>query len=331
MKKQVTLTALAIATAMAATSAQAEDIEVSGKVFFDYSASSATGSADTSGGNISRTYLTAKKSINDIWSAKVTFDSALNAGHSGKDSEVFLKTAQLTGKFSDALNVKLGMIGTPWVGYEDKLNKHRHVAKSFVDSNKLDSSADAGIGVFGKTGMFSYDIVSINGGGYGAVATSEKTDLNLRVGVKPIKGLTVDLGYRTGYKGAFEAGVSENENTLTQFLVTYGATRGELSYRAAFNIITNEVNDQLTSTTATESGQELWAWARKGKFGGYLRYETLDNGVAGDAIQNRTVLSADYYATKGVVISLVSDSTTNAGHNTGDTKSKTGVFTQFKF
>ena len=214
MKKQASLAAIAGATAITSTSAMAgNDIKVSGKVFFDYNAHSKTTSGvtnDTIGGNVGRTYLSAKKKIDKTWSAKLTLDSAYNSGASGKKNQVFLKKAQLTGKFlNKAVNVKLGLIGTPWIGYEDKLGKHRHVSKSFADTHKLASSADAGIGVFGKLmdGMISYDAVLINGSGYGNTKVAEKTDLELRVGAKPIKGLTVDLGYRTGYKGTFTAAV----------------------------------------------------------------------------------------------------------------------------
>ncbi|MDX8383773.1 MAG: hypothetical protein R8M45_06815, partial [Ghiorsea sp.] len=342
MKKQVSLAAIALATAITSTSAIAgDDIKVSGKVFFDYNIHSSTkaGVTDkTAGGNVSRTYLSAKKKIDKTWSAKLTLDSAYDkvAGPAGmKSNQVFLKKAQLTGKFlNKAVNVKLGIIGTPWIGYEDKLGKHRHVSKSFADTHKLGSSADAGIGVFGKImdGMISYDIVSINGGGYGNTKITDKTDLELRVGTKPIKGLTLDLGYRTGYKGKFVAGSKEDKNTLMQVLVTYGQKINDLSYRAGFNYISNDVKNELPAgVTTNEKGTEFWAWARQGDFGGFIRNESWDNGVTTASTEKRIVFGADYYAAKGVIVSLVSDSTTDVKGVSGDKKSKTGLFTQFKF
>ena len=334
MKKHVSFTALAIATAMSATAAQAEDVKVSGKVFFDYTSNTATGAADTTGGDISRTYLTAKSKLDDTWSVKLTFDSAFNKNSTGKANEVFLKTAQLTGKFSDAVNVKLGMIGTPWIGYEDGLNGHRFIAKSYVDTNKLDSSADAGIGAFGKVSMLNYDVVMVNGGGYGNTARSEKTDLNLRVGANLdefMKGLTFDFGYRSGYNGKFVKGASETKNTLTQMLVTYGQEVNGLDYRAGFNMINNKAEDALAATSNTVKGQELWVRARSGEFGGYLRYESTDTGVAGAATEKRTVVAADYYASKNVILSLVSDSVADAKGVAGDKTSKTGLYAQYKF
>jgi len=97
MKKHIQVITLSLATILSST-AFAEDIKVSGKVFFDYSAintSTPTTNTDKRGGTISRTYLTLKKKVDDTWSTKVTFDSALNSGHTGKDSEVFLKTCLL--------------------------------------------------------------------------------------------------------------------------------------------------------------------------------------------------------------------------------------------
>jgi hypothetical protein len=277
---------------------------------------------DTTGANISRTYLTFEKKIDRTWSAKVTLDSLTN--------NVFLKKAQLTGKFSDALNVKLGMIETPWIDHEDNLNGHRYISKSFVESHAMASPADVGVGIFGKADMLSYDIVSINGSGYGNTAVTAKTDLEARFGIKPIDGLTVDLGYRSGYLGQYNATVTEKKNTLTQLLLTYGQ-EGKVSFRGGANFISNKVDDQLAITTLTQKGTELWAWVRSGKFGGYLRSESLDNGAAGAATEKRTVVSVDYLATKSTVISLVSDSATDIGGTAGKKASTVGLFTQFKF
>jgi len=337
MKKQISLAAIALATAITSTSALAgNDIKVSGKVFFDYSNQDTTTAGTTikkSGGDIARTYISAKKKIDKTWSAKVTLDSSRDTV-TKKSNNVFLKKAQLTGKFlKGAVNVKVGMIGTPWIGHEDKLNGHRHISKSFVDTHGMASSADAGVGVFGKAmkGMISYDVVSINGGGYGNTALTEKTDLELRVGVKPIKGLTLDLGYRDGYKGKYSV-IKPKKSTLIQAMATYGSKIGDVSYRVGFNNITNDIKDELPAgVTVKEKGTEIWAWARMGKFGAYFRNESFDNGVTGSATEKRTVFGADYYAAKGVIVSLVSDSVTDAGNTTGDKFSKTGVFTQFKF
>lgn len=329
MKKQVVLTALALATAMTATAAQADDIKVKGKVFYNYSTHSSTGNPDETAGDIKRTYITLKKKVDDVWSTRVTIDSARDAGTS-KSNNVFLKYAYLKGKFSDALQVKLGMIATPWVGYEDKLNQHRYISKSFVDTHKMASSADAGVGVQGKVDMFSYDIVSINGGGYGSTGKTEKTDIETRFGVKPIKGLTVDLGYRSGYLGKFDAGVAEDKNTLTQFLVSYGR-KGDISYRVAANVISNKIDNEIANTSKTIKGTELWAMVRSGAFGGYIRNESIDFDDVTKVKETRTVVSLDYHATKGVVISLVSDKTTDVGGTAGDEKSTLGLFSQFKF
>jgi len=336
MRKNIALATVALMAAMTSTSAlAAEDLALSGKVFFDYATHTETGKTDQTGGNLARTYLSAKKKMDNTWSAAFTIDSALNNAHDGKRNEVFLKKAQLTGKFSDALNIKLGLIATPWIGYEDKQGKHRYISKSFADTHKIASSADAGIGVFGKLmdGMVSYDVVSINGGGYGKTNITDKTDIELRLGAKPIEGLTLDLGYRNGYMGKFVATTAETKVILTQFLITYGTTMGDLSYRAGLNFITNEKTDELavTNATITEKGTEIWAWVRSGQYGGYMRSESLDNGVTGDATEKRTVLSLDYHASKTVVVSLVSDSTTDAGGTAGSDKSKTGLFTQFTF
>jgi len=329
MKPQVTLAVFALASTLATTSAQADDLNISGKIFFDYSKHTETGKTNLMDGTINRTYLTTKKHINGMWSSKVTFDSSYDPA-SKKHNNVFLKTAQVTGKISDQLNIKLGMIATPWIGYEDNLNGHRFVTNSFADTHHMAHSADAGVGVFGNIDMFSYDIVSINGEGYTDTAKTEKTDIEARFGVKPIDGLTIDLGYRDGYKGQYVAGTTETQNTLTQLLVTYGQ-EGDLSYRVGANVISNNVDDQIANVSITEKGAELWAWVRSGEFGGYVRNESLDFDITSKAIESRNIVSLDYYAAKGAIISLVYDDTTDLNGVSGDSKTTTGVFTQFKF
>ena len=116
-------------------------------------------------------------------------------------------------------------------------------------------------------------------------------------------------------------------------MITYGKKIHDLSYRAGFNMISNSVSDKALNVTtdSTQKGQEIWAWVRKGDIGGFLRSESWDDGVTGNATETRTVFGADYYVSKGIVVSLVSDSTTNLKGTSGDKASKTGLFTQFKF
>jgi len=324
MKQNINLAAAVLLAAIGANTAYAEDINISGKVFFDYSAKENNGAKST-GGDITRTYITAKKKLDDTWSSTVTIDSALNKTATGKKNEVFLKMAQLTGKFSDAVNVKAGMIGTPWIGYEDGLNGHRYIAKSYVDSHGLDASADAGIGAFGKVmdGKVNYDVVMVNGAGYGNTTASESTDLNARVGMDVMKGLTVDVGFRSGYRGS-KATATPTKSTLMQILGTYSNEVNNLSYRAGFNLISSK------NGSATDTAQEIWVTARQGNYGGFARIENTSFDVA-PKTETRLLLSADYFVSKDIIASLVSDTISNVAGAVGAKKTSMGMYSQFKF
>ncbi|MDX8401711.1 MAG: hypothetical protein R8K47_03665, partial [Mariprofundaceae bacterium] len=87
--------------------------------------------------------------FDDTWSMGLTTDVAIE-NTLGKRSSVYIKKAYLQGKFSPAFVLQAGVIGTPWIGYEEGLWKHRYMSKVFVDTYKFDSSADAGIGLKGK-------------------------------------------------------------------------------------------------------------------------------------------------------------------------------------
>lgn len=331
MKKKILIGALALmATSSGAASALAEDIKISGRVFFDYSTKDKNGVQST-GGDITRTYITAAKKMDDRWSAKITIDSALNTKATGRSNQVFLKNAQLTGKFSDALNVKLGLIGTPWIGYADGLNGHRYIAKSYSDTHGLDSSADAGLGVFGKlmNGDLAYDVVLVNGGGYGNTKATDATDINARVGIEFIKGLTVDVGFRNGYKGS-KGAATESKSTLIQALVSYGNTMDTLTYRAGINLI-NSKTSPTAGGSSTDTGQEIWLTARQGDWGGYVRVENTSFDAAGSTSEVRTVVSADYHASQDIVFSLVNDTTSDVGGINGVKNTITGLYSQFKF
>jgi len=329
MKQNINLTAIALLAAIGTNTAHAEDINFSGKIFFDYSAKENNGVKST-GGDITRTYLTAAKKLDDTWSAKVTFDSALNKTATGKKNEVFLKIAQLTGKFSDQANIKLGMIGTPWIGYADGLNGHRYIAKSYVDSHGLDASADAGIGAFGKVmdGLVSYDVVMVNGGGYGNTTATAATDINSSIGMNIENNITLDVGLRNGYKGS-KGGASETKSTLFQVLATYSNEVSNLNYRAGLNLISSKKSPTGGAST-TDSAQEMWIAARQGKLGGFVRIENTSFDAAPKS-ETRLLLSADYFATKDVTLSLVSDTISNVAGAVGAKKTSIGMYSQFKF
>ena len=187
-------------------------LELSAKFFVNFTKGTTEGNgvlagngvkqADSVGVALDRAYFTAKYQFDDIWSMRLTSDATIDTGLS-KQTNIYIKYAYLRGNFSDAFAVDAGVIGTPWIGYENKLNTHRYVYKSFTDFEKFDDSADAGVGASGKLGdgLFQYAVAGVNGGGYSKIAKTAAVDFNSRLGFYPIEGLTFDLQFRDGYKG----------------------------------------------------------------------------------------------------------------------------------
>jgi len=334
IKSTIRVAAL-IAAAAVATPAFAGDTVVKGKVFFDYGSKVVTKAngtkTTTSGGNITRTYLTVKHKLDDVWSARVTFDSSLNTKTTGKKNEVFLKYANLTGKFMPELNVKLGLIETPWIGYEDKLGKHRYISKSYVDKQKFDHSADAGLGVFGKfsDGLVSYDVVIVNGTGYGDTTRTNGQDINARIGFAPVEGLTIDFGYRNGYKGTRVNNLPDTKDTLAQAMVTYGTS----DFRVGANYIRHDSTPNA-AVTVKDLGLDIWAWVNiTDSLGVFANYEStkFDKDAVNPVTEKRTVVSLDYKASKKVKLSVAYTNIKDLHGVAGAKETIAGLYSQFKF
>lgn len=189
---------------------------------------------------IKRVYLTWKKELNSIWSARVTtdvgqVDSTGETDPSGEDVEtettayaVYLKYAYVQGKkdFGPvSARMQLGMIGTPNSGYTDKVSGYRWVNNNYsfdhakkilaaVDgadykAQSIDNSADAGVRLdlelmkmVTLTGMYS------NGEGYKKVdePTSNGKAMYGMLKVTPVEGLALAGFYRNEVTNEFESG-----------------------------------------------------------------------------------------------------------------------------
>jgi len=334
--------ALLIATAIA-TPAFAGDTQVSGKIYFDYSSASKTvGNVKTTniGGNLTRTYLQVKHKLDDTWTATFKVDSAYEVNNK-KKTGVYVKTAQLSGSFMPELNVKFGVIGTPWIGHQEHLEGHRYITKTFVDTQGLDSSADAGIGIYGKVadGLFNYTITEVNGKGYGDIKRGGSQDLNARIGFAPVEGLTIDFGFRDGYMGAKTttqtSTLALTKYTLTQAMVTYGMGH---DFRVGADYIVDNAKTNGASTKL--KGLSVFGWANlTDQFGAFVKYETAKlSGAAGTlkkmtgrATENTTVVSLDYKASKKVLLSLAYTDIKDLHGVSGDKERIAGVYSQFKF
>jgi len=218
--------------------------------------------------------------------------------------------------------------------YLDRAYFAFHVSKSYLDQQKFDSSADAGVALSGKLAskLISYDVAVVNGAGYSKISASQAMDLNARLGVYPVKGLTLDLNYRSGYMGKKTLGSTDvPKQTTVLALATYGSS----AYRIGAEYVNHE---KAESSAITDKGLILWGWTKMGQMGAFARFEQTDTNQAGNSVteqESRYVVGADYNYSKHVRFSLALDHATidQVGFVNGESKVKdrVGLYSVVKF
>jgi len=342
----------------------------------DTTTAAGTTSTETVGLAVDRAYFTAKYNFNDDWMMRITTDMNADTGLNGKAQNIYLKYAYVQGRLiGDAAVLRLGQSHTPWIDYEQGLWKYRYVAKTMIDQYGFDDSSDLGVGLKGKLldGMVGYWFTESTGRGYGNKTTNaggsttgstKGLDFNSRLGIYPIKGLTLDFQFRDGYRGTKTniASVSNNgiKSTLWQAMASYGSDKdwrlganyvnnNDKANTAAFaskshggnvssGLTTGAVNDKMESR-----GGALWGWAKVPgtSFGGFGRYENMNNQLTTGGVKGtkekltRYVAGLEYNVIKGIDFSLVYDTTklTNRGAVAANERKDTryGLYSQVKF
>ena len=312
---------------------------------------------------VDRAYLGAKYYFNSDWMMRLTTDVHLDTALGKKNNNIFLKYAYLEGKLmDDALVLRLGQSHTPWIDYEQSLMKHRYINKVFIDQYGFDASSDLGIGLKGKLmdGMLAYWITETAGAGYshpgmhkdvvtGTYAKGVKAfDLDSRISIYPLDGMTLDFQFRDGYKGTkyFDKANSQvtpgTKHRLFQIMATYGSGH---DWRVGVNYIDekadkrNDPANAITASTKKNTGYALWGWTKfNSDFGAYGRWDNLNVSKTGATIKEKTnhyTLALEYYPVKHVSFALVYDysKTDNNGFVLSDwaKTTKTGLYCQTKF
>lgn len=319
-------------------------LKLEGKVFADLTSFQSTNAAGqktkVTSARVERAYFTAKYSFNSDWLMRITTDVSLNSAlnASGKNNNIYLKYAYLEGKLAgDAAVLRLGQSHTPWIDYEQHLWGHRYHSKVLADTNGYDASSDVGIGLKGKVadGMAAYWVTLTNGAGYSHIdRTGNAMDIDARVGVYPVEGLTLDVQYRSGYKGTktFVNGVASanTKYTLFQVMATYGQGH---DWRVGANYAQNKAAPSV-GTAITEKAYAVWGWAKFGQFGAFGRYEnTKDNAVAASKLKkDHVAVGVEYFPVKHVSLALGLDNTkTKTGGVTTGKTTRYGLWTETKF
>ena len=329
----------------------------------DTTTATGTTTTKTKGLAVDRAYLTAKYYFNDDWMMHLTTDMNRDINLAGKNQNIFLKYAYLEGKLvGKAVVLRLGQSHTPWVGYELGLWKHRYVATTMSNQYSFDTSSDLGIGLKGELadGLIGYFATATTGAGFdNGAGSTNGIDFNIRLGLYPIEGLTLDAQFSDGYKGTktFSNSVDTagRKFTFYQFMVTYGTD--------IFRLGGNYMNNKDTSKDGTNStlhdgnvtsglrantvngelksvGFNVWGWVKLPgtDFGAFGRYENLQHEKAGVATKeklDRFVAGLEYFPMKNIAFSLVADQTklkNTSGNAANKDKDITyGLYSQVKF
>jgi hypothetical protein len=274
---------LAIAVAGPALAADGESTVISGKMFADFSNvdlenDGVESTANGTGIDVKRFYLGATHNFDDIWSVNVTTD--FNYVANDNQTQVYIKKAYLQAKLSDAFIGRLGSADLPWVPFVEDLYGYRFVENVLIDRLKFGTSADWGLHAGGKVndGLFNYAVSVVNGAGYKNPTRSDSMDCEGRLGLQPVKGLTVALG---GYSGKLGKDINNaptpTRHTANRFdgLVAYvnGPVRAGVEYFQAknWNNVTTLASDKADGVSGWASYNLTDRW---GVFGRYDKSKT---------------------------------------------------------
>lgn len=239
-------------------------VKVGGTAFLSYQEGQA-GGADYAKFVIKRAYINLGATLSPWFSARITPDVTLDTATG--ETKYRLKFAY--GMFSaPALGVitrpylAAGMVQTPWLEFEDRIDPYRMQDTFFLERIGLISSADVGVVAGGLLGgdtpaafqesvpgaspgrYGSFAVGIYNGGGYTASEKNTNKPIQGRLTIRPLPGLVPGLqvsGFGVTGKGntpanpdwTLSAGAVSFESRWATVMATYVRGKGNLSGTAA--------------------------------------------------------------------------------------------------
>ena len=229
-KNLISLAVLAALVAPLAAHADAGDTTVGGTMYTDFTTINTQNNGkdvdpNGFGLDVTRAYLIVTHQFDDIWSVNLTTDfnfASYKAASTSTctpsdptqtctvttttsvttpETQLFVKKAYVQGKFSDMTVLRVGSSDTPWIPYAEGVYGYRFVEKTIIDREGFGQSADWGINLNGANGMLNYSVSALNGNGYKNPSRSKTMDFEGRLGLTPIDGLIIGVGFYTGDLG----------------------------------------------------------------------------------------------------------------------------------
>ncbi len=329
-----------------------------GKMYFDATniAENTDGKHDSNDGfgfDVKRFYFSVDHKFDDVWSVNLTTDFGYDS-KSGK-STLFVKKAYVQGDFNPLFKLRAGSADMPWIPYVEHLYGFRYVENTITDRLHMTNSADWGLHALGKEGIFDYQVSIVSGAGYSHVnARTKRPDLNLRIGLHPMKGLTVAAGYYNGKRAEEYASGSKNygpTNTQQMYNVAVGYVANGLRLGGEYfseknpNAIKSNLNpsfiatdvgqtDAITGKKDKATGYSLWTSYQVAKpVTVFARYDQakLSKDIDPSLKDTYFNVGAQYAVRKGIVVSLVykNEKLKDSQHETKN--DEIGIFSQIAF
>ena len=220
---------------------------------------------------LKRFYIGIDHKFSDVFSANLTTDFRYNSGGTSKDVLVFVKKAWVQARINPALNIRVGESDTPWISFVEGLYGYRFVENTLIDRTKFGPSTDWGVHVFGTFGhdLVTYQVSLINGAGYKTLSrNSNSLDLEGRIGISPVKHVTLAVGAYSGKLGKSNDTVNvKHRASRVDAVLAYTdkRVRAGLEYFAArnWNNITTAPDPLPASSTPDDKSN---GWSAFGSF-----------------------------------------------------------------
>ena len=312
---------------------------VGGKMYIDLTtidAETANGTKVNPSGvglDVKRFYFGVTHKFNDMWLANINTDAGY-ASATGA-TNLFIKTAFVQAKLSDAAIIQAGSANMPWIPFDEDLYGFRYVENTLIDRLHVGNSADWGLHFLGKQGIVSYNFAAVNGGGYKNPTRSKGMDYEGRVSVEPVKGLTFAAGAYTGKLGKDLEGnpakrTATRYNLLGQYQTSQFRVGGEYFWESDWGYTGSAQSDK-------GDGYAFWGDVKvSGPFSVFARYDNskmsqkLHPGMEEDYFN----AGVQWHAFTGIDLALVykHDKVKNAASASQVTKyDEFGVFSQIAF
>jgi hypothetical protein len=335
MRKQIlTAAVMAACAGMSFTALADESTTVGGKAYIDFTNvdSKTNGTKNDASGlgfDLTRFYLGVDHSFDDMWSANLTTDVT----YDGIANEVYVKKAYLQAKLSDAAVVRIGSADMPWIPYVEGAYGFRYVEKTLIDRLGFGTSADWGLHAGGKLmdGMVNYAVSAVNGNGYKNQTRSKGVDFAGRVGIMPVKGLNLGVGFYNGKKGQ-DVQTATGINTASRIDVLAAYSYDMFNVGAEY--FSSENNKPATKDKA--DGYSVFASVKPAeKVAVFVRYDDAKPNKTTNSSLKDTYYNAgvSYEARKNVDLALAFKN--HQQKDNSATKpleySEVGIWTQVKF